>query len=121
VSVLLLAALVLRAAVPAGYMPASPGSGLLFELCPEGMPALYAAVQAANHHHQHDHHGPKDAASGGGVDHCPIGHMLSSAAAADSSWQADHGAALPADGVVPYVVELHGRITVAQRSRGPPA
>ena len=29
----LLAGVVLRAFIPAGYMPAAPGKGLLFELC----------------------------------------------------------------------------------------
>ena len=34
-----LALLSLRALTPDGYMPAAADSGLLFELCPEGMPA----------------------------------------------------------------------------------
>ena len=44
---LLSAALLLRAVSPAGYMPAAAGTGLLFEFCPEGIPAGFMQVLAA--------------------------------------------------------------------------
>ena len=51
----LLAALLLRAAIPDGYMPASWGSGLLVKLCPAGLPA--GVMQALAGEHEHHHHG----------------------------------------------------------------
>ena len=68
----------LRALTPLGYMPASAGTGLLYELCPEGMPAeIMHALSGGGHHH---HHGGD---KGGASESCPVGHMLASAMAAD--------------------------------------
>ena len=62
-------------------MPGSAQSGLLFELCPDGMPAeVMRALAGASGHH---HHGHGDDPSGEGTEQCPIGHMLASAVAAD--------------------------------------
>jgi len=79
-----LAMLALRALTPLGYMPASPGSGLVFELCPEGLPAaLVQALADPGHHH---HHGAGDAESPvTSAEQCPIGHMLSTSAAGDGA------------------------------------
>lgn len=76
----LLTGTLLRAFVPAGYMPAAPGTGLLFELCHDGMPpAIMAALDG--HVHGHATHGDDghhaansetDSAS-----RCDIGHLLS--------------------------------------------
>jgi len=78
-----LAMLSMRALTPEGYMPASPGSGLVFELCPEGMPAAVMQALAGPGHH-HRHHGADDTASqSAAAEQCPIGHMLSTAAAVD--------------------------------------
>ena len=69
---LLLAAVVLRAFVPAGYMPAEPGKGLLFELCHDGLPAGFMAALAG-----HAHHGDHGAHEGhGSAGDCSIGHIL---------------------------------------------
>ena len=51
---LVLFALVLRIAVPAGYMPANLGDGWFLALCPDGMPAH---VMVAWLGPQHQHHG----------------------------------------------------------------
>ena len=69
----LLAGFVLRAFVPAGYMPAAPGKGLLFELCHDGMPAGF--MEALGGHGHHSGHGDHDEHSGGGD--CSMGHILS--------------------------------------------
>lgn len=73
-----LAMLGVRALTPLGYMPAAAGTGLLYELCPEGMPAeIMHSLSGGGHHH---HHGDT---SGAASESCPIGHMLASAIAAD--------------------------------------
>jgi len=71
----LLAGAILRAFVPAGYMPAAPGKGLLFELCHDGLPAGFMeALGGHGHHGGHDGH--DENASGGD---CSIAHILSMA------------------------------------------
>ena len=73
-----LAMLGVRALTPLGYMPASVGSGLLYELCPDGMPAEIAhALSGGGNHHHHD----DDKA--GASESCPIGHMLASEVVAE--------------------------------------
>ena len=69
----MLAGVVLRAFIPAGYMPAAPGNGLLFELCHDGLPAGF--MQALGGHGHHAGHGGHDDHSSGGD--CSIGHILS--------------------------------------------
>jgi hypothetical protein len=66
--------LALRVITPAGYMPASAGSGLLFELCPDGLPHGVTFSRAGHAHHHDD----GDASKG---DQCDLGHMLSGASA----------------------------------------
>ena len=81
----LLVLVALRALVPLGYMPASPGSGLLFEVCHDGMPLSIAAPSphAAGHAHHADHgahHGDAgndDASHAMAADGCALGHILS--------------------------------------------
>jgi hypothetical protein len=74
----LLAGVVLRAFVPAGYMPAAPGKGLLFELCHDGVPAGFMeALGGHGHHSGHAGHGDHDGHSAAGD--CSIGHILSMA------------------------------------------
>ncbi len=116
----LLAGLLLRAAIPVGYMPAAAGSGLLFELCPDQLPpgVTLPALSAADGHHHHDHH----AGDGeGGVDQCQIGHLLLSAFAVDSSTP-DEQVSSPA----PLSPLASADVNVAQpriafRPRAPPA
>ena len=83
-SVALLAALLLRAAIPDGYMPATIGSGLFVELCPAGMPA--GLIEAVSGSATHDH--PAEHTDGGHFDaeRCPIGHLLSAAVVVDTGW-----------------------------------
>jgi hypothetical protein len=69
----LLAGVVLRAFIPAGYMPAAPGKGLLFELCHDGLPAGF--MQALGGHGHHAGHGGHD--DHGSAGDCSIGHILS--------------------------------------------
>lgn len=109
----------LRALTPDGYMPGSKGSGLLFELCPSGMPAVIMQSLAGEHHHHHGGHGD-DSPTVSGTEQCPIGHMLASAVAVDC---ASSTAILPG-GSSPdaTIVAIPFRATPAvYRSRAPPA
>jgi len=73
---LLSAAILLRAIIPAGYMPGSLQSGLLFELCPEGMPAeLMQSLGGGHQHHMAD-----DPESAHSFEACAIGHLAVTAA-----------------------------------------
>jgi hypothetical protein len=70
----LLTGVVLRAFIPAGYMPAAPGQGLLLELCPSSLPAGFTSALAdheghAGHHSAHDEHETDN--------DCSFGHILS--------------------------------------------
>jgi len=113
-----LVALSLRALTPDGYMPGSERSGLLYELCPDGMPAeIMQSLAGDSHHH---HHNGDDGASVTGTEQCPIGHMLASAIAVDTG---------PLPDLVPDAAEIEEvpatipfRVTSAvYRSRAPPA
>ena len=113
-----LVALALRALTPDGYMPGSQHSGLLYELCPDGMPAEIMQALAGDRHHHH--HGGEDGASVTGTEQCPIGHMLASAVAVDTGGQPD----LVPDTVAPEEAPATILIrvsTAAYRSRAPPA
>ena len=113
-----LALLSLRALTPDGYMPAAADSGLLFELCPEGMPAeVMQALAGGGHHH---HHG--DDTDGAAVDagQCPIGHMLASAVAHDADVDTDVAPAAAEFAAPPvrlHIAAAHSRY----RTRAPPA
>jgi len=111
-------ALLLRAAIPAGYMPAVAGSGLWFEFCPEGIPAEFMQILSGDEHHDHsqmDH---------GGVDHddhhCPVGHMLLSAATVDEHWDAEAASSAPVF-ANPPIYTYTNSLRTAYLSRGPPA
>ena len=112
-----LAMLSLRALTPEGYMPAAPGSGMMFELCPEGMPAeIMQALSGGGHHHHHGESGDSDA----GMIECPIGHMLSSAVAHDAGAVADIALDSPV-WVVAGAQPSQARRQPTYRSRAPPA
>lgn len=125
-----LATLSLRALTPDGYMPGSADSGLLYELCPEGMPAeiMQALAGDGHHHHHHGGHGGHgghgsngdDAASVSGTEQCPIGHMLSSAVAMDTGAVSDVSPDTPVFDDAPVAVLFRASVTV-YRSRAPPA
>jgi len=114
---LLLVALLIRAGIPDGYMPSAPGSGLLFELCPAGVPAEFMTALAGS-----DHHHEKTDASESHFDagQCPIGHLLSSTVAFDDVWQFDAVPELP--DFIEFSVRIQAsRLPANRRSRGPPA
>lgn len=113
----LLAALLLRAAIPDGYMPAAAGSGLLFELCPAGVPAGFMQALTGSDHH---HHNSDRSASAYDTGQCPIGHMLSSAMAFDDLSQLAVVPQLPKLTATPLWV-LVSRTSADYRTRGPPA
>ncbi|RZV33395.1 MAG: hypothetical protein EX272_14725 [Chromatiales bacterium] len=118
---LLIAALValsLRALTPDGYMPGSAHSGLLYELCPDGMPgAIMQALAGDRHHH---HHGGENGASVTGTEQCPIGHMLASVVAVDMGGQPDLVPDATALEDAPATILMRVS-TTAYRSRAPPA
>jgi len=114
-----LAMLSLRALTPDGYMPGSANSGLLYELCPAGMPAeiMYALAGGGHHHH---HHGSDDSTSVTGTEQCPIGHMLASAVAVDNTPTPDALPDTPFFDEIPVAIVLRAPAT-RYRSRAPPA
>ena len=117
VLLLLLATLLMRVAIPVGYMPAAAGSGLLFELCPEGMPA--SVMQAlGGHHHHHQAHSDQSEASFD-AEQCPVGHMLSSAMATEAVQALDVEPVL-ATYASPATVSQSNTTRTAYRSRAPP-
>jgi hypothetical protein len=63
-AIILLAALVFRAYVPVGFMPAS-GTPFLLELCP-----AYAGDDTPAHHHHHHH---QNSPAHGDFQNCPFG------------------------------------------------
>ena len=67
-----LTGVLLRAFIPAGYMPTAPGKGLLFELCHDGLPVSFMA--ALDEHAHHGDHGTHD--DHGAVGDCSFGHIV---------------------------------------------
>jgi len=114
-----LAMLSLRALTPDGYMPGSPGSGLLYELCPSGMPVEIMQALAGGEHHHHGH-GDDNSSAVSGTEQCPIGHMLVSALAADTGPQPEIVPGTDVPGEAPVAVVYYS-ISTAYRSRAPPA
>jgi len=117
-----LAMLSLRALTPDGYMPGSKGSGLLYELCPSGMPVeIMQALAGDEHPGHHGHHRGDDGSSNSvsGTEQCPIGHMLASAVAVDTTAPPE----IPPEATwfsnAPATV-THAPLTTAYRSRAPP-
>jgi hypothetical protein len=110
------AVLILRAAIPAGYMPAAAGSGLLFEFCPDGVPAGFMQMLAG--HGKHDHGDSGDGHHGGYE--CSFGHLLLSAAAVDNPPQAQLRPPTPDFTILPAPA-LAGSARLSYHSRGPPA
>ena len=115
-----LATLALRALAPDGYMPGSADSGLLYELCPEGMPVEIMQALAGDNQHHHHHGGDGEATSAGGSEQCPIGHMLASAMAMDSTPASDMLPDTPVFDDDPVAVLFHSP-AIGYRSRAPPA
>lgn len=106
----------MRAFIPAGYMPAAPGKGLLFELCHDGVPAEFMSALAG--HGEHGHHGAHG--EHGSTGDCSIGHILALAFA--DAPDAPDIPILPATG---FQVTLSPRLRLATQRfayapRGPP-
>ncbi len=78
---LLFVSLVVRASIPAGYMPGSLQSESLFEMCPDGLPAAMVRAFGGYHHHGDAH----DEATSDGSEQCDFGHLISPAAAGFST------------------------------------
>ena len=125
-----LAGALLRALVPAGYMPASVGSGLLFELCHDGMPVEFMAALAgeagSGHAHGH-HHGPHDhsaedhaAGTSTAMGSCSIGHLLSMVALDDAIPDAEAAALDPLHYRHREVGFIRADLRYALAARGPP-
>ena len=102
-------------------MPAAPGTGLLFELCHEGMPvammiALAGDDDAHAHHGHHAHHGTDSAAEGS----CSIGHLLTLAMidGVDSIEVAAEPAVQP--GMLPVIKSVSVLRRYSSPPRGPP-
>jgi len=112
-----LVTLALRALTPDGYMPGSVESGLVYELCPEGMPVAIMQALGGDHHH---HEGGDGSSSVSGTEQCPIGHMLASAVALDigSVTAVLPNAQLFDDVLVATIFRVS---LTAYRSRAPPA
>jgi hypothetical protein len=109
-ALLVLAAMLLRALIPAGFMPAREAP-FSIEICPEGFPAQLLAY--ATHHHDH---------GGGGRghgDHCVFGACgggpLSESASCGAS-----PAALPVAASPPATPVLLVRLVHLPEARGPP-
>jgi hypothetical protein len=114
-----LVTLVLRAAIPAGFMPTAVTGGLLFEMCPSAVPAeILAAMSGAGHHH--GGHESGDAGKHFDAGSCPIGQALSAATAIDELRLADvPPAATTLNARIPAALTSHDQPT--RRSRDPPA
>lgn len=122
--VVLLATLGTRAATPEGFMPAAPGQGLLFELCPTAVtPEVMAVIrswQPGGHHMHHGHHGMAGDHGKHDSEQCPIGHLLASTVAVDTTWAAEDIPSAPVYFVAPVVVRVSAT-RASYSSRDPPS
>lgn len=115
----LLAAMLLRAAIPDGYMPASAGSGLLFELCPSGLPDGFVASLSGQDKHVHH---AEDQRSGEhfSLENCPVGQLLAAVVAVDLHWLGSEPPQAESPVFLPAVLRPSDRVSL-QQARGPPA
>ncbi len=119
----LLFGLALRAVTPLGYMPASAGSGLLFELCPDQLPPGYVlpGADSSAHEHHHHHNDGDSLQAAAGADLCQFGHLLFSAMPTDDGDGIVSATAITQQPILPIVVATPGTVPSAYRSRAPPA
>lgn len=115
----LLTGVLLRAFIPAGYMPAEPGKGLLFELCDAALPAGFTAeLNRHGHHAEHTAHNVHDEHGADGD--CSIGHILT-LAFIDAVEIPDFPVTPPANVVAAVIAELRPVARqYAYAPRGPP-
>lgn len=100
----LLTGVLLRAFVPAGYMPAGPGKGLLFELCDDALPAGFT-LELNNHGHHAEHNAHNAHDEHGADGDCSFGHILSFAFI-DAAEMAEFAVAPPVNVVIAVIAEL---------------
>lgn len=74
--------MLLRIAVPAGYMPSSLAEGWYLKLCPDGISAsvMMALMGQQDHSHHHSHSMDQDGSSEQSFDQCDLGSGFASAA-----------------------------------------
>ena len=108
----------LRALTPEGYMVSAAGSGLLFELCPDGVPADVMQALTGKHHHHHG--GGESTEQAPSSEQCPIGHMLSTAMAGECE-AADIALAQQQLSSSPQPISVSQALRTAYLSRAPPA
>jgi len=77
----ILAALLLRIAVPVGYMPTALDDGWYLQFCPDGMPvqvmvALFGPSHQHHHQHQGGHHADNPTAAAPSYSQCDLGGAL---------------------------------------------
>ena len=125
-ALLALPALLLRALVPAGFMPMATADGLSIGFCPDfaALPrGVAAAVRSHDHHHHHHDHGMPDG-SAGGAHHAPCLFAASAvlagtpaAAAIPASFAHEQQPGVPAAAALPFVPSIER----TQAARAPPA
>jgi hypothetical protein len=116
-----LAGFALRSLAPVGYMPSAVGDGLLFELCPEQLPAGFVLSSAASHHDHHSQSASDTSQPADSPDQCQIGHLLFSAIAVDAPMvDAIQNNAI-SEFIPSVTTTLSSATTSAYRSRAPPA
>ena len=110
--------MLLRIAVPAGFMPDDVSGGWYLKLCPDGLPAsVMAALLGHAHHAHHAHH---DAAPDDGFQQCELGGGLSGSALVDPPTDlADASAPERFDVAFVFSARRPGA-AIAYQSRAPP-
>lgn len=109
---LVLPALLLRALIPAGFMPAQDAR-LALEICPEGFPA--GLLLHATHHHEQ---GTRGGAHG---DHCLFGSACGSGPVLQGPPWLSSSAALQVAMSHPSAPALPVRLVHLPQARGPPS
>ena len=122
----LLVALLVRALIPAGFMPATDRP-LSFQICPDGFPAALLSRAQDPHAHHHPHHNGGD--EGGAThnhgsanaDHCVFAAAAGASAAAFTPTFSAPAASLAAPQFFYVSPTVESRRFSIQQPRGPPA
>jgi hypothetical protein len=120
-AMLLLAALLAKALVPAGWMPVFANGAISLQLCGGWTPAPAAHHAAQAHGQQAPHHAATAPSEDGGDDAQPTADQPCAFAAAALPWTpADASAPLPPPFFVPVVRRLAAAIGVGRGLAAPP-